>query len=202
MSLSIGFEVWPHAPDLEAMLFRYLDRWQHIRWYEAMAETEDVPSWLPNLRTPCAPLLETFDFLNDDIVACSLRKQLNTILISAPRLHTYRYSSVFDSDSLNVPWTQLTEISLFFDMTAKECIDILRQCSQLVDCSIGKIMLQCSHLAYFPDQSPVVLDNLRSLSINSLMEDIAPLLNHLVMSDFIQIVLIILTIKFFRTGIA
>lgn len=90
--------------------------------------------------------------------------------MAAPRLRVYHFSSIFESESLRAPWSQLTEISVSFDMTAKECIDILRQCTQLVHCTIGKIVLQCIHVAYFPAQPPVVLDRMRFFLVNSFTE--------------------------------
>jgi hypothetical protein len=180
MPLSISFGIRPRETKPALAVFRYVERWQHIRWSYGTSDGAVHDKMWPKVCTVIAPLLETFEFEADEKIVANLLEQLNVILMSTTCLRVYRLRSMLNPCVLRTPWSRLTEIEVNFDMSAQDCLTMLRQCTKLVRCTVGYILLHCIHSTCFPAQSLIFLDHLRSLSIESYTEDLRRIFDHLV----------------------
>jgi hypothetical protein len=181
MPLSLSFRTWVRDTKNALAVFHYVERWQHIQCYYKAPDRAVHDKMWPKMCAVIAPLLETFQIEAEEEIVANLQEQLSVILMSATRLRIYRVHSMPDGCFLRTPWSQLTELEVKFDLSAKDCLTMLRQCPKLVRCSVGHILLHCIHSTCFPPQSLILLDQLRSFSIDwSYTEDLRRIFDHLV----------------------
>ncbi|KAJ7703009.1 hypothetical protein B0H17DRAFT_1041243, partial [Mycena rosella] len=164
------------ADDMLALYMRYLTRWRDVRLDVAN------PTYGRSLQPSAdlyAPLLETFHLTtcwrltpNEEIM-----QDLLKMLEVAPMLSSFSVSRLSDlnvspTNTVAIPWTQLTRLDLGFIPSVSACLSIMSGCPNLESCN----------LIVDPQQGPlpnvpIVLPALTSLELHIRAGELAALLD-------------------------
>ena len=58
---------------------------------------------------------------------------------SARRLHSFTFDAFDPPFFLDLPWSQLTLLSLGCEILVNDCLEVLRHCTQLANCTFDDI---------------------------------------------------------------
>jgi len=175
LSIDCDKELARHA--LYLMLVT-MDRWQNVRleWGNRdeipalafLCRNNAPPGGEPHIWTP---LLETFELntLCNEVGVGQLVETLAIIMHNAPKLRHFiwinqSWKPPTAPYKLGIAWTHLSELTLSYFMSPRDCIEIMIQCPLIQSCTFGLVRLQAATPLPI---SPTVLPHLHTLSINS-----------------------------------
>ena len=170
--LSNRISLDPNKPTSPVLLdvIAQSDRWKDLVFQAGDASIVGLPPVRHRL-----PYLQTLSIANGTII--SLTQTLDTFEI-APRLHSLTLGRNISLAKLRIPWNQLTYCDICSLWSTGDCLELLRQSPNLVECTLA-FGNDVSHQA----QLLVQHEHLRILSIHSCLNDsIGPFFDNLTLS--------------------
>jgi len=111
--------------------------WDHPNFpFLALPVSSPLRMWADPKCLPIigVPVLEGFALMAPNIVLDEVKDQVNCLLHGAPQLlafELYNKSTEMSSVSIDLPWVQLFNLTLEYDMSLTDCILILSECLML-----------------------------------------------------------------------
>ena len=160
LSLSSSCQTLCTATRAVELIGRYLHRWQHVKI--DFPEGYDRNLCLPSPSSSLAPHLTTIDLTcSGRTVAPAVARQIWIVLASAPNLRSVSCDIDPFPPDFQFPWSNLQKLSLLVDVSMDNCLELLKQCPNVVECGFSSLKLASD----VREKSPIFLGQLRSLMV-------------------------------------
>jgi len=176
ISLRMGHGHWKMNPDPILDLFiSFIGRWEDVQ----LDLVGPFDSSISSIHLLQAPLLKrfgvTFGFRTYEVV-----EPLFSMLSASPHLtdlvwynndcgvyHMSDSESLFDIAELTIPWSQLTRFKMGDTLQVNECLNVLHQCPNLIDCTFESVPYVRPTWLPIPLDVSVVHQHLCALTLGS-----------------------------------
>jgi hypothetical protein len=172
-SSSFGRQTSRHPEDTNAVLSVFLQYF--TRWKEVLLELHgNAYPALQEALYDSISLLETFTLLTSVGFCMNTTMALSRMFQATPYLRNVSWTQYRDQLVPTFPWAALTSLHVIASLSISDCLGILREGVNLVDCSFLRVALPSQNLIYAPFRMP----EMRVFELCSKM-DIGPLLDYL-----------------------
>ena len=172
------------ATKITALYFRYVQRWQHVRFIISATRVFKTPIPFEVCGNIAAPMLESLAVETSKLMHLFLWRPLNIVLRSVPRLCDFSFSIQDSTDAvtssvLHPPYSQLTHLDLNTFDSFGDVLNVLRASKNLVEyCLTLEFDLQYS--VKDPELVDVIHPSLRFLRIDTEW-GLSGILDHLIL---------------------